>query len=167
MQTVTKPREGVKKKMNEALNLLMTEHLYRYAVIVALCMLAMVVAMAIDLVFGVKKAKENGEATTSRGFKKTCDKARKYFSPYIVTVCIDLIACVVVGLPVFSMIWAAYCIFCEFISVREKAWKKAEIRKQERTMQVVLENKEDIAKALMAALREMQNQGKEDENGSD
>ena len=151
--------------MNEALNLLMTEHLYRYAVIVALCMMAMVVAMAIDLIFGVKKAKENGEATTSRGFKKTCDKARKYFSPYIVTVCIDLIACVVVSLPVFSMIWAAYCIFCEFISVREKAWQKAEIRKQERTMQVVLENKDDIARALLAALREMDKQGKEAADG--
>lgn len=153
--------------MSEALMALMDEHLYRFALIIALCMAAMVVAMAIDLIFGVRKAKENGEATTSCGFKKTCDKARKYFSPFIVTVCIDIIACVVVSVPIFSMIWAAYCIFCEFISVREKAWKKAEIRKQERTMQVVLENKEDIAKALMAALREMQKEGKEEDNGSD
>lgn len=153
--------------MSEALMALMDEHLYRFALIIALCMAAMVVAMAIDLIFGVRKAKENGEATTSCGFKKTCDKARKYFSPFIVTVCIDIIACVVVSVPIFSMIWAAYCIFCEFISVREKAWKKAEIRKQERTMQVVLENKEDIAKALMAALREMQKQGKEEDNGSE
>lgn len=153
--------------MNEALNLLMTEHLYRFALIIALCMAAMVVAMAIDLIFGVRKAKENGEATTSCGFKKTCDKARKYFSPFIVTVCIDIIACVVVSVPIFSMIWAAYCIFCEFISVREKAWKKAEIRKQERTMQVVLENKEDIAKALMAALMEMQKLGKEEDDGGE
>lgn len=153
--------------MSEALMALLDEHLYRFALIIALCMAAMVVAMAIDLIFGVRKAKENGEATTSCGFKKTCDKARKYFSPFIVTVCIDIIACVVVSVPIFSMIWAAYCIFCEFISVREKAWKKAEIRKQERTMQVVLENKEDIAKALMAALREMQKQGKEEDDGSE
>lgn len=153
--------------MSEALMALLDEHLYRFALIIALCMAAMVVAMAIDLIFGVRKAKENGEATTSCGFKKTCDKARKYFSPFIVTVCIDIIACVVVSVPIFSMIWAAYCIFCEFISVREKAWKKAEIRKQERTMQVVLENKEDIAKALMAALREMQKKGKEEDDGGE
>lgn len=153
--------------MTEALMALLDEHLYRFALIIALCMAAMVVAMAIDLIFGVRKAKENGEATTSCGFKKTCDKARKYFSPFIVTVCIDIIACVVVSVPIFSMIWAAYCIFCEFISVREKAWKKAEIRKQERTMQVVLENKEDIAKALMAALREMQKKGKEEDDGGE
>lgn len=153
--------------MSEALMALLDEHLYRFALIIALCMAAMVVAMAIDLIFGVRKAKENGEATTSCGFKKTCDKARKYFSPFIVTVCIDIIACVVVSVPIFSMIWAAYCIFCEFISVREKAWKKAEIRKQERTMQVVLENKEDIAKALMAALKEMQKKGKEEDDGGE
>ena len=81
------------------------------------------------------------------------------------TLCIDAIACVILPLPAFSMIWAAYCIFCEFISVREKAWQKAEIRKQERTMQVVLENKDDIAKALLAALREIDKQGKEAEDG--
>lgn len=160
-------KQGDQREMSEALMALLDEHLYRFALIIALCMAAMVVAMAIDLIFGVRKAKENGEATTSCGFKKTCDKARKYFSPFIVTVCIDIIACVVVSVPIFSMIWAAYCIFCEFISVREKAWKKAEIRKQERTMQVVLENKEDIAKALMAALKEMQKKGKEEDDGGE
>lgn len=147
--------------MKEALEALLTEHLYKYAVIIALCMAAMIIAMAVDLVFGIRKAKKNGEATTSRGFKKTCEKARKYFSPFMATLCIDAIACVILPLPAFSMIWAAYCIFCEFISVREKAWQKAEIRKQERTMQVVLENKEDIAKALLAALKEVQRKGKE------
>lgn len=150
--------------MIEALNTLVNEHIYRYALIVALCMAALIVAMAVDLFFGIRKAKENGEATTSTGFKKTCDKARKYFSPFMVTVCIDLIACVVVSVPYFSMIWAAYCIFCEFISVREKAWKKAEIRKQERTMQVVLENKDDLAKALMKAIKEYQKEVADESN---
>lgn len=147
--------------MREALEALLTQHLYRYAVIIALCMAAMIIAMAVDLVFGIRKAKKNGEATTSRGFKKTCEKARKYFSPFMATLCIDAIACIILPLPAFSMIWAAYCIFCEFISVREKAWQKAEIRKQERTMQVILENKEDIAKALLAALKEVERKGKE------
>lgn len=151
--------------MREALEALLTEHLYRYAIIIALCTAAMIVAMAVDLIFGVKKAKENGEATTSLGFKKTCEKARKYFSPFMATLCIDAIACVILPLPAFSMIWAAYCIFCEFTSVREKAWQKAEIRKQERTMQVVLENKEDIAKAFLAALKEIDKKGKEGNDG--
>ncbi len=46
------------------------------------------------------------------------------------------------------MIWAAWCIFCEFKSVREKAWTKAELRKAEKTMRVIVENRDDIAKMV-------------------
>ena len=139
--------------MDKVIQTLLTEHLYRFAVIIAVCMATMIFSMLVDLVFGVRKARRNGEATTSTGLKKTCDKARKYFSPYMVTVCIDLIAaCANVPCPFFSMIWAAYCVFCEFMSVREKAWQKAEIRKQERTMRVMLENRHDLAKAIAEAM---------------
>lgn len=140
--------------MDKVIQSLLTEHLYRFAVIIAVCMATMIFSMLIDLVFGVRKARRNGEATTSTGLKKTCDKARKYFSPYMVTVCIDLIAaCANVPCPFFSMIWAGYCVFCEFISVREKAWQKAEIRKQERTMRVMLENRHDLAAAIAEAMK--------------
>lgn len=152
--------------MNEVIQTFAVEHLYRFAFIVSLCMAAMLVAMVVDLIFGVRKAKRNGEATTSTGLKKTCDKARKYFSPFMATVCIDIIAaCANLQVPIFSMLWAAYCVFCEFISIREKAWQKAEIRKQERTMKVILENKEDIAKTLIQLLNQEQKEGGEkDEN---
>lgn len=152
--------------MNEVIQTFAVEHLYRFAFIVSLCMAAMLVAMVVDLIFGVRKAKHNGEATTSTGLKKTCDKARKYFSPFMATVCIDIIAaCANLQVPIFSMLWSAYCVFCEFISIREKAWQKAEIRKQERTMKVILENKEDIAKTLIQLLNQEQKEGGEkDEN---
>lgn len=147
--------------MIEELNSLMSEHIYRYAVIESLCMASILIAMTIDLIFGIRKARINGEATTSRGLKKTCDKARKYFSPLLCIVCIDLISCVVTSVPMFSMLWSVYCIFCEFMSVREKAWQKAEIRQQERTMRVLLDNKDDIAKALIEAMTALR---KEDSN---
>ena len=148
--------------MNEVIQTFAVEHLYRFAFIVSLCMAAMLVAMVVDLIFGVRKAKRNGEATTSTGFKKTCDKARKYFSPFMATVRIDIIAaCANLQVPIFSMLWSAYCVFCEFISIREKAWQKAEIRKQERTMKVILENKEDIAKTLIQLLNQEQKEGGE------
>lgn len=152
--------------MNEVIQTFAVEHLYRFAFIVSLCMAAMLVAMVVDLIFGVRKAKRNGEATTSTGLKKTCDKARKYLSPFMATVCIDIIAaCANLQVPIFSMLWSAYCVFCEFISIREKAWQKAEIRKQERTMKVILENKEDIAKTLIQLLNQEQKEGGEkDEN---
>lgn len=148
--------------MNEVIQTFAVEHLYRFAFIVSLCMAAMLVAMVVDLIFGVRKAKRNGEATTSTGLKKTCDKARKYLSPFMATVCIDIIAaCANLQVPIFSMLWSAYCVFCEFISIREKAWQKAEIRKQERTMKVILENKEDIAKTLIQLLNQEQKEGGE------
>ena len=50
------------------------------------------------------------------------------------------------------MIWTGYCIFCEFKSVREKSWEKAELRKAEKTMSVIIENKDDIAKIMSQIL---------------
>jgi hypothetical protein len=52
------------------------------------------------------------------------------------------------------MLWAAFCIFCEFKSVREKAWQKEELRNAEKTMNVIIENKDDIAKLVAAILFE-------------
>lgn len=128
------------------------DHLLLDIVLILVATVAIIASMAIDLFFGVRKARQNGQATTSTGFKKTCDKARKYFSPFMVLVCIDLITCVIIPFPVFSLAWAAWCVFCEFTSVREKAWKKEEIRKAERTMNIVVENKEDIAKLVTELL---------------
>ena len=150
--------------MIEELNTLMAEHIYRYAVIESLCRASILIAMTIDLIFGIRKARINGEATTSRGLKKTCDKARKYFSPLLCIVCIDLISCVVTSVPMFSMLWSVYCIFCEFMSVREKAWQKAEIRQQERTMRVLLDNKDDIAKALIEAMTALRKEDSNEDN---
>ena len=131
----------------------LNEHLMAHILLITLASALMIVAMTVDLVFGVYKAKQLGEATTSTGLKKTCEKARKYFSPFMVLVCIDLLSSVISPAPAFSLLWAAYCIFCEFISVREKAWKKAELRKQERTMSIILENKDDIAKMIAELIK--------------
>ena len=134
------------------------QHLMAHILLITLASAMMIVAMIVDLVFGVYKARQLGEATTSTGLKKTCEKARKYFSPFMVLVCIDLLSSVISPAPAFSLLWAAYCIFCEFISVREKAWQKAEMRKQERTMSIILENKDDIAK-MIAELIKKQSEG--------
>src|SRR5574344_2013005 len=123
-------------------------HLFMHVVLIFISTLALLIAMGTDLISGVRKAKQVGRARTSTGFKKTCDKGRKYFSPYIVLICIDLITCVIVPFPAFSMAWAAWCVYCEFKSVREKAWQKEELRNAENTMNVVIQNKDDLAKIL-------------------
>lgn len=137
------------------------EHMALHIEIICLCMTAIILGMAIDLVYGVSKAKQLGIARTSTGYKKTCDKGRKYFMPFAVLMLIDLVACFVMPAPFFSMIWTAYCLFCEFKSVREKAWTKAELRKAERTMSIVIENKDDLAKAITELMFHVQsNQNK-------
>lgn len=145
--------------MNEAI-LNYTGHLYGHVVLIVATTAALLLAMLIDLISGVQKARARGEATTSQGFKKTCEKARKYFGPYIVLICIDLLACVLIPVPAFSMLWAAYCIFCEFKSVREKSWQKEELRKAEKTLSVIIENKDDLAKLVAAVLFEQQEQAR-------
>ncbi len=134
--------------MYETLNNLLHEHMYLHILLICLCVGGMLVAMAVDLFFGIKKAKALGMATTSTGYKKTCEKGRKYFMPFSVLMCIDLIGCIILPVPFFAMIWAAWCIFCEFKSVREKSWTKAELRKAEMTMSIIIENKDDIAKIV-------------------
>lgn len=134
--------------MEKVIESLLHEHLYRHIIIICVCVTGMIFAMLIDLVCGVKKAKALGQATTSTGYKKTCEKGKKYFTPFAILMCIDFIASVVLPAPFFAMLWSAYCLFCEFTSVREKSWTKAELRKAERTMNIVIENKEEIAKLV-------------------
>ena len=46
--------------------------------------------------------------------------------------------------------------FCEFVSVRENSSQKAEIRKQEKTVSILLENKEDLARAFAEIMKELE-----------
>lgn len=148
--------------MTEIATSFLQQHLYLHAFVIFICFLSIIVTMPIDLVTGIQKAIELNEVRTSTGYKKTCDKARKYFGPFGITVCIDIVSCVIVPIPVFSIIWSIWVDFCEFKSVREKAWEKAEIRKQDRTIQVILENKDAIANTVVELLKQSTEKGEED-----
>lgn len=47
---------------------------------------------------------------------------------------------------------------------QRKAYEKAEIRKQDRTMQVILENKDEIAKAVVEIMKEERKKGGDNED---
>jgi phage-related holin len=98
-------------------------------------------SMVIDLITGVRKAKAAGVARTSEGYKRSCEKAIKYFFPMMCLSCIDLMVSTLLPLPVMTMAMGAFNIFCEWKSVMEKTHEKEEMRKAERTMSIVLENK--------------------------
>jgi hypothetical protein len=57
-------------------------------------------------------------------------------------------------LPVMTMAMGAFNIFCEWKSVMEKTHEKEEMRKAERTMSIVLENKEELAGLISKILKE-------------
>lgn len=153
--------------MTDIITQFIREHLLMHVVLISVAAAAILGAMVIDFIFGIYKARQRGEARTSTGYKKTAAKAQKYFSPFMVLVFIDLIGCVVIPFPVFSMLWGAYCVFCEFKSVREKSWQKEELRKAERTMSVILENKDDIAKMAAQILFEANNKKEDNKNEKD
>ena len=102
--------------------------LHDTAVWLALTYIAVVLAMAVDFVAGVRKAHQAGVATTSRGFKMTTEKATKYFLPMLCLSCIDIITSVVLPAPFFTILMGGFNIFCEWKSVLESTHDKQELR---------------------------------------
>ena len=143
----------MKCEMQEVLIRYAEQHIYLHIVLITLCAAAILVAMGVDLFFGIRKAHERGQPTTSRGLKMTSRKAVKYLVPFLVLTLIDIIGTAVFTAPYLSMIWSAYCMFCEFKSVREKAWEKAEIERQDRIVQTTISEGdwEKAAKKLVTA----------------
>lgn len=119
------------------------------------------VAMAVDLVSGVQKAIRAHVARTSEAYKRTCDKANKYYSPMLRLTFIDILISAFFYIPVFTMMWGAWCVFCEWKSVTEKTHTKQELRKAAKTMNVILENKEDVAKIVAEVLMDMSEEKRE------
>lgn len=115
-------------------------------------------ACAIDLASGLYKAYSAGKARTSTMLRKTCTKAQHYFLPMLCLSFADILASVIIAFPPFSMLWAAFCIACEYKSVMEKSSTKEQIAEAANTMSVVIKNKEDIANILLETLKQMNNE---------
>ena len=131
--------------MQETLIHFAEQHLYLHIVLIIFCTAAILIAMALDLFFGIRKAHERGQPTTSRGLKMTSRKAVKYLVPFLVLSLIDIIGSPLCAAPYFSMGWAAWCVLCEFWSIREKAWEKAEIEKLHDIVQATI-SEHDLSK---------------------
>ena len=119
------------------------------------------VAIAIDFVSGVRKARMAGVKPRSRGYKMTCDKAVKYFLPMLCLSCIDFLASIFFAAPFLTMAMGAFNIFCEWKSVMESIHDKAEIREAAETMRLIIENKDDLARAIADILGQMTAERKE------
>ena len=137
--------------------------LHIHAVWLALTYIAVILAMAIDFVAGLRKAKAAGIASNSRGYKMTTEKAAKYFLPMLCLTCVDIMTSVILPAPFFTMLMGGFNIFCEWKSVMESTHDKQEMREAANTLNVIVKNKDDIvgiitqAMELMAKKQELEN----------
>lgn len=114
------------------------------------CITCDTIAMVVDLISGVRKAYKRGDVRTSTGYKRTVDKALKYYSLLILCFLIDVIASMVVTVPYFTMAAGIAIVVIEVISWYEKADKKE--KRDINIMANILANKDDIVKAVASEI---------------
>ena len=129
--------------------------LHIHAVWLALTYIAVILAMAIDFVAGLRKAKAAGIASNSRGYKMTTEKAAKYFLPMLCLTCVDIMTSVILLAPFFTMLMGGFNIFCEWKSVMESTHDKQEMREAANTLNVIVKNKDDIVGIITQAMELM------------
>ena len=129
--------------------------LHIHAVWLALTYIAVILAMAIDFVAGLRKAKAAGIASNSRGYKMTTEKAAKYFLPMLCLTCVDIMTSVILPAPFFTMLMGGFNIFCEWKSVMESTHDKQEMREAANTLNVIVKNKDDIVGIITQAMELM------------
>jgi len=129
--------------------------LHVHAVWLALTYIAVILAMAIDFVAGLRKAKAAGIASNSRGYKMTTEKAAKYFLPMLCLTCVDIMTSVILPAPFFTMLMGGFNIFCEWKSVMESTHDKQEMREAANTLNVIVKNKDDIVGIITQAMELM------------
>ena len=133
-------------------------------------------AMMIDLVSGVRKAKLNGEEIKSDGFKRTVMKFIIYEGGLAIAMFMDAVIHGagfyqvfgldnLVGVPFFSTIVTLYLLLVEWVSVREKADVKKR-RKEEAVLKAFIDavGTEKVQKFLQQVRIESEKAEKMDEN---
>lgn len=108
------------------------------------------IAMIIDLITGIKKARKKGDATTSNGLRKTCKKAEHYFVPLAAASILDMILSIMpwYDAPYGSIIYGLFCAGTEFFSVFENTHTKKERKQIVDSISGVLSNLDDRGKLI-------------------
>ena len=133
--------------------------------VMVVAMVIVFIAMAIDLVGGINKAKMNGKVKTSWGLKRTMSKFIMYEGGMLIAGGVDVLMhfsrlydlfCLhaIKGVPVITCLVGAFLCVVEFLSVREKADVKLKKEFGETAKMLgQLASREDFVKVLAEALR--------------
>lgn len=136
--------------------------------------LCVLIAMIIDLYFGVKKSKQLGEHTSSEGFRRSVNKVVYYYAMMSFALLFDTLNPLPYYLPfplsivpIITILFAMVLIFTEAKSVREKAEDKLR-RKTDQSMFEVVELIKNNKEILNNVAQYLQNEkNKQDEKTSD
>ena len=128
--------------------------------------LVILIAMVWDLVVGVRKAQERGEARTSYGLARTATKMLTYYGAYGIGLCIDVLLQIgglweIIGVdrlthvPVVGIVIAVFVCFIELLSIKESADEKTKKKLSVATETLIkMSSKSEIAQALAEAIKE-------------
>jgi len=140
--------------------------------IVGIMWLFVFVSIIVDLKSGYTKAKLRGDVRNSYGLKRTVSKFTLYYSCLLLAFMIDAIIMYVLtafstpvpAIPYITIIGSAYLIYVEARSVMEKAEdkEKARLSKSLSELLIMLENKDDVIKAISETIKKAQKNEKTD-----
>lgn len=149
------------------------EAVYNSLFVVFVAWFVVIISMLIDLFFGIKKAKELGEVTTSEGYRRTINKATYYFSLMTFGFLMDIFNVIspyyfpkpLGSIPFVSVFVAIALVITEYKSVREKAEDKAR-RRTDQSFKEMIEIMKDKDEKVNEVLEHLKKQKiKEDEKG--
>ena len=137
-------------------------------IIALVAMIVVLMAMIVDLISGLRKAKVRGEYHSSEALKRTFTKFITYEGGMIIALCFDILIHmsrlvqlfgldVIYGVPVISCLVGAFLCVVEFISVREKAEQKTKKQMDDaaKLLNTMLQN--DNLKDVLRIAMEQQN----------
>ena len=134
--------------------------------VVVLACLIVFMAMIVDLVSGLYKAKQRNEIRSSWGLKRTLSKFIMYEGGMVIAAGIDLLIFlsklfvlfhldVLQGVPIITCVVGIFLLIVEFLSVREAADEKTKTEMSRvATAAATLVNKDDLVTAITTAIIE-------------
>lgn len=134
--------------------------------VIVVAMVIVMIAMVVDLVSGINKARQNGKMRTSWGLKRTMSKFVMYEGGMLIAAGVDILMHsshlydllhlhAIRGVPFITCLVGAFLCVVEFLSVRETADTK--MKKEFNAAGELLGNvfsKDDLREAIKDAIKE-------------
>ena len=127
-------------------------HIQQEVSYLALIYIGVLCAMLLDLITGVHKAITKGEATTSRGFRRTTEKAQQYLLPMMCCTFMDIICSQFLDYPFLTGGLGLFNIYIEAVSIWENTHTPKETQKAQQQAKdltnFIIRHKDEVSKIL-------------------